>query len=113
LCGAVKYSIDCEPIVVGHCHCTMCQKQHGAAFATYVSVERENFQYLNGENNLTSYNSSSSIFRKFCSTCGSNIEWCGSPEYPNWVSITLATFTTELEPSNIENYNVETKCKWL
>lgn len=113
LCGRVEYKIDCEPEVVGSCHCTMCQKQHGAAFATYVSMDKRHFSYTKGESELTAYNSSGAVQRKFCSTCGSNIEWSGSPECPDWISVPLATFDSILEPSIIEDYHLGSKCKWL
>jgi hypothetical protein len=35
LCGAVAYELISEPKAVTHCHFKMCQKQHGAAFATF------------------------------------------------------------------------------
>lgn len=113
LCGRVKYRIDCEPEVVGNCHCTMCQKQHGAAFATYVSVKRKFFEYIQGSDKLTSYNSSENINRKFCSACGSNIEWSGSKAYPDWVSVPLATFDTKFKPTKVQDYYHESKCQWL
>ena len=113
LCGAVKYNINCEPEVVGNCHCTMCQKQHGAAFATYVSINKDFFVYTQGQDKLTSYNSSGTIIRKFCVQCGSNIEWGGSKEHPNWVSVPLATFDTLFKPNNIKDYHGGSKCQWL
>ncbi|WP_455168458.1 GFA family protein [Alkalimarinus alittae] len=31
LCRQVQYEIKSMPRKVSHCHCRMCQKQHGAA----------------------------------------------------------------------------------
>ena len=59
LCGEVKYRILSEPAKVSHCHCTMCQKQHGAAFATYASVKKEALEYTQGQ-----------YFRLFRDNCG-------------------------------------------
>jgi hypothetical protein len=35
LCGRVRYEIPGEIYSVVHCHCSMCRKHHGAAFATW------------------------------------------------------------------------------
>ena len=40
LCGTVRYEIRGPVGRVSHCHCAMCRKAHGAAFATYGRVER-------------------------------------------------------------------------
>jgi len=81
LCGEVTYQLLSEPKKVSHCHCTMCQKQHGAAFATYASLPKDQLVYLSGLESLTEYkNTCDSIVRKFCKVCGSNIEWGGSPK---------------------------------
>ncbi|MCH2157156.1 MAG: GFA family protein [Oleiphilaceae bacterium] len=111
LCGTVKYQISCEPEVVGNCHCNMCKKQHGAAFVTYVSINKKFFEYTQGRDKLTSYNSSGSIHRKFCSVCGSNMEWSGSKTYPDWVSVPLTTFDTKFTPAKVQDYYRESTCQ--
>lgn len=113
LCGAVMYELAAAPKAATHCHCRMCQKQHGAAFATYVSVKKTEFRYLAGEALLTVYKSSAHIRRKFCSQCGSNIEWSGSEKYPDWVSVAIATLDTPFKPEHIKDIHLESKACWL
>ncbi|MFC4622649.1 GFA family protein [Comamonas nitrativorans] len=91
----------------------MCQKQHGAAFATYASVPRADLEYLSGQELLTSYRSSGSVIRKFCSVCGSNIEWSGSADFPDWVSIAVALIDTRFQPKSIQNIHLDSKACWL
>lgn len=43
LCGSIKYQIDALEPNIGHCHCSMCRKFHGAAFATYGKAKSKNF----------------------------------------------------------------------
>lgn len=81
LCGAVTFRLLSEPKAATNCYCRMCQKQHGAAFATYASVPVGDLEYLSGEELLTSYHSSANVIRKFCAVCGSNIEWGGSGDF--------------------------------
>lgn len=113
LCGAVQYTLLSEPKKVSHCYCTMCQKQHGAAFATYASLPKEDLVYKAGEDCLASYHSSESIVRKFCKHCGSNIEWTGSKEYPDWTSVTMATLDTPYKPKQIVDIYTDSRCCWL
>jgi len=91
----------------------MCQKQHGAAFATYASVPIDDLLYIKGAHFLVSYNSSNNIMRKFCSKCGSSLEWSGSEKYSEWVSIALSTLDSEYKPKNIIDIYTETKVCWL
>jgi len=87
----------------------MCQKQHGAAFATYGSIPRSDLVYISGVDKLISYNSSDSVERKFCGACGSSLQYSGSKKFPDWVSIAIATFDTEFKPSKITDIYQESK----
>jgi hypothetical protein len=112
LCKAVTFSLLAEPSMISHCHCSMCRKGHGAAFATYLTIERSNVRFRSGVERLTIYNSSSSIVRKFCATCGSNVEWSGHPEYPDLMSIPLALLDTPFTPSSIEQFFSGSQVPW-
>ncbi|WP_440904444.1 GFA family protein [Catenovulum sp. SX2] len=112
LCGKVKYQILSALKNVTNCHCSMCQKQHGAAFATYASVPINDFFYVAGEEALSSYTSSDNVVRKFCGNCGSNIEWRSGTKFPDWVSIAIASLDVEFEPKSVKNIFVESKMCW-
>jgi AcrR family transcriptional regulator len=71
LCGTVQYELDGPFEVMSHCHCSMCRKHHGAAFATFVTVPLSNFRWIAGEDSLSTYQSSAYGKRTFCSKCGS------------------------------------------
>ncbi len=40
LCGHVRYSANADPVFVGVCHCTHCQRQTGTAFSVLVGVPK-------------------------------------------------------------------------
>ena len=71
-CGAVTYEVA-RLDSLGHCHCRTCRKTHSAQFATTGRVMRENFRWLTGEDQVTSYRSSPDKQRWFCSRCGSHL----------------------------------------
>ena len=71
LCGSVRYDIDGPFEVMSHCQCSMCRRNHGAAFATFVSVPLSGFRWVIGEDQISTFQSSNYGKRNFCSQCGS------------------------------------------
>ena len=72
-CRRVRYEVDGDIKDFSHCHCSQCRRLHGAAFATFAGVSRDQFRYISGESDTSEYASSASHGRVFCSECGSNI----------------------------------------
>jgi len=75
LCGRVRYEVRGPLGRMSHCHCSMCRKAHGAAFATYARVRRSEFAWLSGEDAVNAYRSSPGITRTFCGSCGANLQF--------------------------------------
>ncbi len=73
LCGTVRFEIEGPLAGAGHCHCSMCRKAHGAAFATWGFVDPEDFRWKAGKAAVTAYPSSPGRERLFCSKCGSPV----------------------------------------
>jgi hypothetical protein len=48
-CGAVRYRITDEPIVVNNCHCRLCQRQTGTGSAVNAFIESDRLEHLSGE----------------------------------------------------------------
>ena len=72
-CRRVRFEVDGEVIDFGHCHCSICRRLHGAAYATFAGVERSRFRYVAGEADIRIYASSARNDRVFCAHCGSPI----------------------------------------
>lgn len=73
LCGAVRYEIRGEPLVMYVCHCGTCRKATGTAFATNLLVRGDDFAVVAGEDRLAAFESSPQKRRHFCGGCGSPI----------------------------------------
>ncbi|MBQ75870.1 MAG: hypothetical protein CMQ20_12730 [Gammaproteobacteria bacterium] len=112
LCGSVRYEIKRELSGVTHCHCTMCQKQHGALFSTYAGVPRADLEYFCEPDDLSSYQSSESATRRFCRECGSNLEWASSVDEPDTVYVAIASLDSEYKPQVIDEIHTDTRVKW-
>jgi hypothetical protein len=48
-CGAVRYRLQSEPLIVHCCHCLNCQRQTGSAFALNVIIEANRVELVEGE----------------------------------------------------------------
>jgi hypothetical protein len=70
LCGGIRFEADAVERM-GHCHCSMCRKAHGAAFGTFASVPASAFRFVKGWELVQLYESSPGSHRAFCRVCGS------------------------------------------
>jgi hypothetical protein len=73
LCGRVQYRIDGRLSDARNCHCSMCRKLHGSALRSRASVKAADFEWVQGEELVTFYESSAGNRRGFCRVCGSPI----------------------------------------
>jgi hypothetical protein len=89
LCGAVRFQVDGPLDQVGHCHCTICQRAHGAAFVTWAAIPDERLRVTAGEATLVDYRSSEIGTRTFCGNCGSTM-FCTLSTHPGVVDVALA-----------------------
>ncbi len=48
-CGAVRYRLASEPLIVHCCHCLNCQRQTGSAFVVNLLIEAERVELVAGE----------------------------------------------------------------
>jgi len=73
LCGNTRWEIDTTGASMGHCHCSMCRKAHGAPFATFITIPESQFRWVTGKDDLVTYrgNENSTLLRSFCPVCGS------------------------------------------
>ncbi len=70
LCGGVRYEIGEELGPVICCHCSMCRRASGSAFATNASVRSTAYRVVAGKELINEYESSPGSRRGFCSRCG-------------------------------------------
>ena len=72
-CGAVRYAFY-APLENPHaCHCRMCQRAVGGAFALLAGGKKENFAWTKGEPAF--YASSNVAKRGYCRDCGTPLSF--------------------------------------
>ena len=89
LCGAVAFHVELPTLFCGHCHCSMCRRNHGAAYVTWFGVLYEQFEIDKGIDVLVRHASSEHGSRRFCGKCGSSL-FCESTQHPEHIDIVLA-----------------------
>lgn len=111
LCGAVEFSATLPSNWIAHCHCTLCQRAHGAAFVTWVSVADTGVT-IKGEEDLRWYESSPGAERGFCIKCGSSL-FFRSVKWPGELHIVRANFTEDVDRLPQVHAYYETHVGWL
>ena len=75
LCGAVRMTVLGPLGRPDACHCSQCRRQSGHYWAS-TNVARSNL-VIAGEESINWYQSSPTVRRGFCKTCGSFLLWDG------------------------------------
>jgi hypothetical protein len=105
-CGAVRYRLTSDPLVVHCCHCLNCQRQTGSAFVINLLIEADRVELLDDPPEPVGAprddGSEQRIFR--CPTCQvavySEYGWpevrfvrAGTLDDPSWVTPDVHIFT--------------------
>jgi hypothetical protein len=87
LCGAIRFEVAGEPVLLSQCHCAQCRLGAGATPVAWTTVARRAVTVRAGE--PAWYRSSDHARRGFCSTCGSSL-FFENARFPDELDITTA-----------------------
>ncbi|MYA07315.1 MAG: GFA family protein [Holophagales bacterium] len=96
LCEDVAFEVDGDLLEIAHCHCSVCRKFHGSAYATFGAVDPKFFRWTRGQDKIVHYQSSEHGFRHFCPRCGS-----AAPANPEGGPVALVTMGSVTEDPGI------------
>ncbi len=113
LCGSIKYEVDKIKNQVGHCHCSMCRKFHGAAFSTFGEAGTEDFRWIEGQELLKNYIASNGSVRQFCQNCGSSMTFAASTDESDLIEFSLGTLDSDLDVSPDAHIYTGSKANWI
>ena len=112
LCGTIRFSVGLPSLFCGHCHCSMCRRNHGAGFVTWFAVPRERFSLESGADGLLRYQSSDHGSRSFCGRCGSSL-FCESVHHAEQIDIVLANMHGPIDrPPQVHIY-FDSRADWV
>lgn len=112
LCGSIRFAVDHIEPRMGHCHCRMCRKFHGAAFATFGEAKKDHFHWLAGERLLKSYQADNGTIRQFCPNCGSSLIFKPANDPGTFVEFALSTLDDDVEVFPDAHIFVDYKANW-
>ncbi|MFP6622823.1 MAG: GFA family protein [Myxococcota bacterium] len=111
LCGAVAFHVELPTLFCGHCHCSMCRRNHGAAYVTWFGVLYEQFEIDQGIDVLVRHASSEHGSRRFCGKCGSSL-FCESTQHPDHIDIVLANMDGPIDKAPQFHGYWESRADW-
>jgi len=111
LCNTVQFEIHDEIRDIIYCHCSLCRRAQGSAFATNGIVRTEAFKLVTGEDNLSSYESSPGQTRYFCKSCGSPM-LSRNTARPGQVRVRLGTITSDITERPSAHIFTGSKANW-
>ena len=112
LCGGIRFEVDQFAPRIGHCHCSMCRKFHGAAYATIAEARQDHFRWTSGQDLLKGYTASNGTTRSFCDHCGSSLTFSSPAADPDLVEIALGCFDDEVPVKPDAHIFVASGAKW-
>ena len=111
LCGQVVFEFTPQELIAFNCFCTICQRSHGALFATVVPASKSSLRFLAGEHCVKRYSSSAYANRVFCGECGSRLYNYADEKVSDYMSVSLACVTSD--HSIVPSVNVQTASRAL
>jgi len=111
LCGAVSFEIENGISDIIHCHCSLCRKNSGTAYATNGFVNTDDFNIVKGQDNLSTFSFKPGRNRHFCKTCGSPI-YSSNEDDKSRIRIRLGAIDSDVAERPISHNFVTSKANW-
>jgi len=111
LCGKVRFEISSEIQSIIYCHCSLCRKAQGSAFATNGNIDSKGFKFISGESELTGYESSPGQIKYFCKNCGPPII-SKNDSAPNKVRVRLGVIESDITERPTAHIFATSKANW-
>lgn len=110
LCGLVEFEVIGTAPKLYQCHCSLCRKQGGSTSNTATIVSARNFQWLSGQECISSWVKDTGFRSDFCSKCGSPVPnpLRSTPYY--WVPAGL--FESDVQLTISAHFFVGSKASW-
>lgn len=111
LCGTVRIEIEGGISDIIHCHCSLCRKNSGTAFATNGFIQASGFRIISGADNIQCYEFKPGRKRHFCRTCASPI-YSSNAQDPSRLRLRLGLLDSDIIERPIAHNFVTSKANW-
>ena len=110
LCGAMRYHASATPLWAAHCHCESCRRATASAFTSFFGIANGQWSWTGVA--PSGYQSSSSVWRDFCATCGTQMSY-HSDKFPDETHFYATTLTDPAAYSATEHLHSAEMLPWL
>lgn len=110
LCGEVEFAVSGTLPNLYQCHCSLCRKATGSSANAALIVPSENFQWVGGQDRITSYVKNTGYRSDFCSKCGSPLPNPLGSKAEYWIPAGLLEDNANLEIA--AHLHVGSKASW-
>jgi hypothetical protein len=111
LCGSVKFTLDGPITDIIHCHCSLCRKASGSAYATNGFVLTKDLTLFDDDNSLTFYESSPGKRKFFCKACGAPI-FSSNSQSPDKYRLRLGVLDSDITERPISHNFITSRANW-
>ena len=111
LCGAITVELLGRITSVIHCHCSLCRKNSGTAYATNGFIESNDLTVNDPEKVLGYYEHKLGKKRHFCTVCASPV-FSSNAENPTRLRIRLGILDSDITECPLSHNFVAFKANW-
>ncbi|MCG7533679.1 GFA family protein [Pseudoalteromonas sp. OOF1S-7] len=111
LCGVVKLELHGPISSIIHCHCSLCRKSSGTAYATNGFINRDDLQIVAGETHIRDYAFKPGRLRHFCGVCASPL-FSSNQDNPEKLRLRLGILDCDITERPISHNYVTSKANW-
>lgn len=111
LCGSIEYRLDGGVTDIIHCHCSLCRKASGSAYATNGFINASDLKLTDKNATLTFYESSEGKRKYFCKNCGSPI-YSSNAQSPSRLRLRLGSLDCDISERPLSHNFVTSKANW-
>lgn len=111
LCGAIRVELVGVITDIIHCHCSLCRKNSGTAYATNGFINTSEFKVVDPQNKLGFYEMKPGKKRHFCTVCASPI-FSSNADNPSKLRIRLGILDSAITERPLSHNFVSSKACW-
>lgn len=111
LCGSVEVTVSGKISDIIHCHCSLCRKSSGTAFATNGFVQAEAFHIVKGREHVSYFEMKPGRRRHFCSICASPIYSSNAADLSR-LRLRLGILDSDIAERPMSHNFVSSKANW-
>ncbi|MEG0344771.1 MAG: GFA family protein [Acinetobacter sp.] len=110
LCASIHFQVNKKIEAIYQCHCSLCRRQSGTHANHATLVQANDFVWLTGQDNISTYKKDTGFTSSFCKKCGSPVP--NQVGHTNFIWIPLGLIDDEISPTQHLNFCLSSKANW-